>query len=236
MRTALLSLMLTVTTIVVTAQTRQITTNPYHSIRAYGQFRITLIEAEKERIEVDYNGTDPKDIEIRTSDGVVHMKFRNKHFWGDWNDSNVRSGHFAKVTFYFKKLDEISVQAGASIKSDNVISSPSLDLTCSMGSRMKLCVSTEELELDSSMGSDVELDGTTGTLAIYSKMGSSVKAGRLKSSKAKVSASMGSDVSVYASKELDASAGFGASVDFEGNPAVRNTSSSFGGRTNSTTR
>jgi hypothetical protein len=237
MRTFLFFFVLVAASLPSAAQSRQIQVQPFEIVRAYGPFRITLVESDKERMEVAFNGIDEDEIVIDSDDGELEMKLRNKHYWNDWNDSGSRQNNrHVKVTVYFKKLKEIDVEAGASVTSDAAISSPSLMLISRMGAEMRLDVRAKELELDSSMGSEVELTGTTETLEVHSKMGSRVNAIRLKSEKVWVRAYMGSDVTVYASQELDASAGFGATINFGGDPSVRNTSHSFGGTTNATKR
>jgi len=194
------------------------------------------VESDKERIEIVCKGIDQNDVIIDSDDGELGMKLRNKHYWNDWHDSGSRQNRHVNVTVYFKKLSEIDVEAGASVISDFTISSSSLRLISKMGAEMRLDVRAKELELDSSMGSDVALTGTTETLEIYSKMGSTIHAIHLKSEKAMVKAYMGSDVTVFASKEIDASAGFGATINFDGDPSVRNTAHSFGGETRATKR
>ncbi len=236
MRRFIASLVLVTASLASLAQSKQTQIQPFQTVRAYGPFRVTLVASDKERIEIVYKGIDEDDIVIDSDDGELNMKLRNKHYWNNWNDSRSHDHRYVKVTVYFKKLKKIDIQAGASVVSDFTITSPSLVLVSKMGAEMRLDVATKELELDSSMGSDVVLTGTTETLEIYSKMGSTVKAIHLKSENAMVKAYMGSDVSVYASRELDASAGFGATIDFDGDPSVRNTSHSFGGETRATNR
>jgi hypothetical protein len=236
MRKFAFSLFFLTASLVSPAQYQPVQTKPFQILRVYGPFHVTLVQANKEKIEIDYRGIDKDDIVINTDDGELDMKLRNKHYWNEWNDSGSRGGRYAKVTVYFKSLKEISVKAGATVESDFSINSPSLTLISTMGAEMHLDVKVKELELESSMGSDVELSGTTETLEISSKMRSKVDAIRLKSETATVKAYMGSDVTVYASKELDASAGFGATINFGGDPSVRNTSHSFGGATNATQR
>ncbi len=211
------------------AQTRQIQTESFNGISAYGPFRIRLVQADKEKVEIDYNGIDQDEVVIKSSDGELTLKLKSRHYWSDWSSNDSRNGRHAIVTVYFKKLEEIVVKAGSTVKSDNTISASRLTLICKMGAEMRLDIKANHVELDSGMGSDVELTGTTESVEIYSKMGSTVKAIRLRSEKALVRASMGSDVAIFASKEIDASAGFGASINFAGDPSVRNTSTSFGG-------
>jgi len=231
-----ISLLLLVASVASQAQSKQIEIRPFQTLRAYGPFRVTLVASDKERIEIVCTGVDEGEVVIDSDDGDLNMKLRNKHYWNDWNDSKSHQQRYVKVTVYFKKLTKIDVEAGASVVSDFTLTSPSLLLVSKMGAEMRLDVATKELELDSSMGSEVVLTGTTETFEITSKMGSTVKANHLKSEKVWVKAYMGSDVSVYASKELDASAGFGATINFDGDPSVRNTSHSFGGETTATRR
>src|SRR5258706_12293477 len=103
------------------------------------------------------------------------MKLRSKHFWDDWHDSG-RQQRYVKVTVYFKKLKKIDVQAGATVSSDFIISSPSLVLISKMGAEMRLDVKTNDLELDSGIGSAVDFTGTTEYLELYPKMGSTLNA------------------------------------------------------------
>jgi hypothetical protein len=236
MRSFILPIVLFTVSLASLAQSKQIQIQPFQTLRAYGPFRVTLVASDKERIEIIYKGIDEDAVVIDSDDGNLNMKLRNKHYWNDWNDSRSHQQRYVKVTVYFKKLKKIDVEAGATVVSDFTITSPSLALVSRMGAEMRLDVATQEVELDSSMGSEVVLTGTTETLEVSSKMGSTVRAIRLKSEKARVKAYMGSDVSVYASKELDASAGFGATIHFDGDPSVRNTSHSFGGETTATKR
>src|SRR5258706_15619835 len=154
MRSLVLSLLLSIASLVCLAQSKQIQTQPFQTLRAYGPFRVTLVASVKESIEIVRKGIDEDDIVIDSDDGKLDMRLRDKHFWHDWNDSGSRQHRYVKVTVYFKELKKIDIEAGASVVSDVTISSPSLVLISRMGAEMRLDVATKELDLDSSMGSD----------------------------------------------------------------------------------
>jgi hypothetical protein len=78
------------------------------------------------------------------------------------------------------------------------------------------------------MGSEVNLTGMAEKVEIRSKMGSHVDASSLKSQHVNVSSSMGSDVSIFAEQELNASADFGGSITYKGNPSMKHTSTFLG--------
>jgi len=82
------------------------------------------------------------------------------------------------------------------------------------------------------MGSEVELSGTAEVAEFKARMGASIDASRLKCQEVTASAAMGADVSVFAEKELNASANFGASISSKGNPAHKHTSGFFGADVN----
>src|SRR5258706_11772162 len=117
MRRFILSIVLFTASLASLAQSKQIETKPFQILRAYGPFRLTLVESDKERIEIVSRGIDEDDMVIDSDDGELDMRLRSKHFWDDWHDSGSRQQSYVKETVYFKKLKKIDVQAGATISS-----------------------------------------------------------------------------------------------------------------------
>jgi hypothetical protein len=199
---------------------------PFHNFHVFGPFTVTLIKSTKEKVEIDYRDYNKEDVQIKSSGSDLSIKFKNKDYFNSWDSDN--RGPRIRVKVYFTELSGIEARGGSHVSSNDVIESRDMYLTCSMGSEMELNVKAEELELNSSMGSDVELSGTAKSLDLSAKMGSDVKAEKLICEDVSVHASMGADVFVYASRKLDISAGFGASVDYTGTAAVNHTSKFFG--------
>ncbi|NOS92211.1 MAG: DUF2807 domain-containing protein [Cyclobacteriaceae bacterium] len=211
---------------------KEVTTNTpsFHSISVYGPFKVILIKGEKSSFVIDYNDLDKEDVIIKSGKDELSIKMKNRNFiqFGD-DDSWKKTHHrYAKVTIYYTSLDNIEARAGAEVKANEPISSRHLTLVSKMGSDVKLEVKSETIELESSMGSNVVLIGTTHSFEVKSKMCSDVNASRLASQLVKVSASMGADVSVLALQEINASAGFGGTIRYTGNPTSKETSTFFG--------
>lgn len=210
------------------SQVEKIKANQFHSIKIYGSFKVTLIKSETSRAEIDYRGLNPEDVLIKSDDEELQIKIRNRSFF-DFNDDHRNRGkRYAQVTIYYTTLDNIDAKAGAVIRSEMTIDAKSFSIISKMGSDVKLDLNVKSLEVDSSMGSEVTLTGKTETLEIKSKMGSNVNASMLQSQDVTVTSSMGSDVSVFAENNLNASADFGASISYKGNPAHKNTSKFLG--------
>jgi hypothetical protein len=227
MRVATLLVLLTSVTFFSLGQPATVTTEPFNSFHVFGPFQVLLIKSPTEKIEIDYRGTDKEKVLIKSSGNKLLIKFRNKEYFDNWN-SDLYNGQQIRVKVYYKELKEIEARAGSQITSDDPIESKYIFLTCSMGSEMKLNVRADEIELNASMGSEVKLAGTSRKLDLTAKMGADVTSERLICEDVSVSASMGADVFVYASRDLDISAGFGASVNYMGAAAVNHSSKYFG--------
>jgi len=215
------------------AQIEKIKAGRFTSIRIFGPFTVTLVKAEAAGAEIDYQGLDPEDVVINYDDRELNIKLRNQSFLDFSGDRyKSRNNLYASVTIYYTSLDNIEAKAGTIIRADQTLVAKNLTLISKMGADVRLDIKTEKLELDSSMGSEVMLTGTATTADIKSKMGSTVNASMLESQNVTVTSSMGSEVSVFAQHELNASADFGASISYKGNPRHKSTSRFLGAEVN----
>ncbi|MBI1769206.1 MAG: DUF2807 domain-containing protein [Bacteroidetes bacterium] len=215
------------------AQTHEIKVSQFTDISVFGPFKVKLIKAPACRAEIDYNGIDASDVITKCDGDEFQIKIRNKGFF-DFMDDSDRKGNRpqAIVTIYYTSLENIEIKGGASLRAVDPIISPKLILVSQMGADVKLQLQVKELDLESSMGSEVVLSGTANAAKIRAKMGTEVDASTLKCQEVTVSASMGADVTVFAEKELNASANFGASISCKGNPPLKHTSGFFGADVN----
>jgi Putative auto-transporter adhesin, head GIN domain len=220
-----------------TAQTEEIKVKDFKVMYVFGPFKVNLVKSDMNKVEIDYNGIDAEEVLVKSKEGELSIKLRNRNFFDFGNNDWERKNHrFAKVTIHYKEIMAIEARAGAIVRANETIEVKELFLVSKMGADMRLDVKVQKLELESSMGSEVKLTGTTETLKIKSKMGSEVDASYLQSQDVMVSSSMGSQVSVFAEKELDASADFGASITYRGNPSMKHTSRFLGAEVNPTKR
>jgi hypothetical protein len=213
-----------------TAQTEEVKVKDFNVMYVFGPFKVNLVKSDAYKMTIDYDGINAEEVLIKSKEGELSIKLRNRNFFDFGNDSDwKRKNHrFAKVTIYYKNLMAIEARAGAIIRANETIEAKDIFLVSKMGADMKLDVKAQRLELESSMGSEVKLTGTAEVVEIKSKMGSQVDASYLQSQEVTVSSSMGSEVSVFAEKELNASADFGATITYKGNPTMKHTSRFLG--------
>jgi len=211
------------------AQTKEISVSSFSELTIAGPFKTTLVKSDKNKVEINYNGVDPGDVDVRTGGGELEVKIDQSIFDFDNYDNNERNRKYAIVTVYYTStLSDIELKQGASLRSKETLTGKQMTISSSMGSEVKLDLKVEDLNLESSMGSEVDLTGTANNFDLRAKMGSDVDASLLKCQDVRVRASMGASVKVYAVRELDASANFGASVTCKGNPTRKKTSGTFG--------
>jgi hypothetical protein len=202
--------------------------NPFTSIDVFGPFEIELIKADKEGIDMKAINVDKDDLTVEVHRGELILKLRTRHFLTDWDSDKFKNEPRIKTKIYYKQLDDIKIAAGASLESEEIIESKKLVIEGSMGAEMDLKTKAETMYVRSSMGATMNLRGETDFLEVKANMGAVLNATRLVSKSVLVRASMGSDVNVFASEEVDIDASMGASVRYSGEPTVRHTNTKIG--------
>ncbi|QOI98328.1 MAG: DUF2807 domain-containing protein [Flammeovirgaceae bacterium] len=209
------------------AQRQSVNLETFNAIDVFGPFDVELIYSDKNRVELEYKGVDSKDVVAGVSGNTLKLKLRNRHYFNDWG-SDSKWDEYIRVKVYYTDIDEIKASAGAVVTTSDRLKSKNLAIDCSMGAEISMEVLAKNLYLKSNMGSVLRLNGRTEYLEVKSSMGGVIKARQLQSKSAYVKASMGSEVFVSVTDEIEVSAGLGAVVDYAGSPAVRHTNTNFG--------
>lgn len=204
----------------------------FNTIDAFGPFDIELIKSDTEYIEVDYKGIEKENVVLEQQRGAVRLKFKNRHYFDEWNNHTYRKSDYLKVKVYYKDIDVIEAKAGAVVTSPELLKSKYLRIESSMGAEVKLDILAKDIDTKVNMGGILELTGTCERQDATASMGGVLRASRLESRIVSVKATMGAEVKVNVLEELEVSSAFGASVDYIGGPAVRHTSKSMGGEVN----
>jgi hypothetical protein len=215
----------------VSAQQEKRNLEAFTRLDVFGPFDVELIPAETESIELNYRGVSRDNLVADVVKGELRLKLRNKEYFQDWNRDYPVSD-YVKVKVYYVVLQDIQVQAGAKIENSQTLKSRNLMLNCTMGAEARLTLLTKNLFCRSAMGALVNLDGQTDHLEITSKMGAVHHSTHLQSKTAYVRATMGAEVDLAVSDEIEISAGMGAVIDYVGGPTVRHSSRGLGAEIN----
>jgi hypothetical protein len=228
MRKFYLVAVLTLVSLGATAQKTKI--ESFTTLDVFGPFDIELIKSDENAIDIDYAGISRDDVIQDVHRGVLKLKLKNRHYVNEWSSSHrdYRRSRVVRVKVYYVDIDAMELEAGARITSRESFKSKNLEINANMGAELDLDILAKNVYIRSSMGAIVDLTGRAENLEIKASMGSELRLSRLETKVSLVKATMGANVVVNASDELDVSAGFGAVVNYTGGPAVRYTNSSMG--------
>lgn len=221
-----LGLLLLFLSTISSAQIKQL--EPFTSIDVFGGFQIELIPSNKEAIEMEAYNIDKEDLHVEVHRGTLELKVKNRHYLTDWNSEKFRKAPRIKTKIYFKELQSIEASAGAIVRCGETLRNKKMEFVCSMGAEVTLNAVAEIMYIKTSMGGVAYISGETDFLEAKASMGSELKASRLISKSAMVKASMGSEVEIFASEEIDIDASMGSEVRYSGNPTERHTNKKMG--------
>ncbi len=228
MKKSLFFLLFVFSGLFVFAQKTSESVESFTKIDVFGPFKVELIKAEKAALEMDTRGIDRENIVVEVRNDELRLKVRSRHFMNEWSTYDYPRSQVIKVRVYYVELKALEAQAGAVVFSNDIIKSKNFAIECSMGAEVRLDVVAKNLFTKVSMGGELDLEGRVEMLDVKANMGGVLRASGLESKSALVDATMGAEVMVRATQEIEVSAGFGATVQYTGEPTVRHTSKNFG--------
>ena len=148
------------------AQTRQI--GNFTGIRISTSVSVKLVKADSPRIE--YKMLKGDDSSLITEVKGNNLIVKTKSGFGGWNNAK------AKVIVYYTELNDISVSAGATVKSDDPIRTQDMDIDVSSGSKADLEVIAQTIDVDASSGATLKLEGSAKKAQYDASSGSKISA------------------------------------------------------------
>lgn len=158
---------------------------------------------------------------------ILKTKVNQSNVLEVYFDENVRKVSTKNVYVTAKNIHLLSTSSGASITSEELINTESLQLKSSSGSSIRVEVVTNDAISKASSGSSIRIAGKSKHFEVKASSGSSIKADRFESSDVEANVSSGASIDLNVKDLLVANASSGGSIDYEGNPKkiVKNTSS-----------
>lgn len=142
---------------------------------------------------------------------------------------NIRMASAKKIHLSADHINEIQVNSGAEVYSENTFSSERLVLSVSSGAHAKMDLRVGDLTCESSSGAGMELRGEANTLSASSSSGGGISAYELKAKECIAKASSGADIKLNVSASFDGSATSGGNIKFKGNPEKIHKNNNSGG-------
>lgn len=160
----------------------------------------------------------------------VHCQMEGDHLTISMSGNfNWFSNKTIQVYLNYTEIDYLAASAGSDVRSDVLLSAPSLEVKGQSGADVFLLLDAQKLKVTLTSGSDARFKGSADELIANVTSGSELAAFDLKARKVTVDASGGADADVFATSELRANSTGGSDIRYKGSPAVKEVTSSGGG-------
>ena len=191
----------------INAQTRQI--GNFTGIKVSTSVSVKLVKADSPKIEYKMiKGSDSDLITVVKGNNLI-VKTKSK--FGSWNNNAQ-----AKVIVYYTELNDISVSAGASVKSDDPIKTQDMDIDVSSGSSADVEVIAQSIDADASSGATLKLEGSAKKAEYDASSGSTINAKMMICDYVNADVSSGATIRAHVNKKLNADASSGGTIRYTG--------------------
>jgi hypothetical protein len=200
------------------SETRQL--GAFRGLRVGEAIDVYLKKGDKESAKVEVDN-------VRLSDVVTEVA-------GSYLRIHMRSGNYqgrrtVKVYLTYVTLERISASSAATVVSEGILKTSSLDIAAASAANVELQLDADEVTVDVASAGDIRLEGKSKNFSVEASSAGSVDAYNLECEKVEATASSAGSAKINVTKTLDARASSGGSIRYRGNPSSTNTDSSSGG-------
>ncbi len=187
----------------------------FNTVQVSSGIDLYLTQSSEEAVAVSASTEEYRNkIITEVVDGVLKIYYEKKD---GWNWSLHGDNKKLKAYVSVKNLDRLGASGGSDVSLETAIRSNRLSISLSGGSDLKGEIQCDEFSLSASGGSDAIIKGKAGQVKITASGGSDVDGYGLITDVCKVVSSGGSDVSITANKQMDATASGGSDIRYKGN-------------------
>ncbi len=149
-----------------------------------------------------------------------------------YTTKTIRNAKEKKVYVEYKKLNSINISSAGDVSSTNTLVTDKLDIEMSSAGDLCLTVEADEIDIDISSAGDARLKGKTNYLKADLSSAGDLNAFELEAKKGDISVSSAGDANVFVTEEANFTCSSAGSIDFKGEPRIKNISTSSAGSVN----
>jgi hypothetical protein len=180
----------------------------FSKIYLNGGYEVELIQGNEESVTIVTEKEILNKVKAEISDGLLEI-----------NSEKEILVHKVKLIIKFKNIEELKIDGGMSLKSNQPIQVESLILKVNGGADIKLNLSGKSLELNLAGGTNIEVKGNVGNLDIMLGGAGNISADMLEAENVKVEIDGAGYAKVWATKSIDAQLNGIGAIEYLGNPA-----------------
>lgn len=194
--------------------------SPFDKVKISDDLKVVFIKADKERITIVAKGIGYDKIVTKSSGRELKISVKT----GIYKESDVL------IEVEYVKLRSIDASNKADVKIQEVLSGDELKLKANGSAVINVNVDISAVKASLSNGGRIEISGKADLQEVEANLGSKYNAYELETENGYVKSNTNSDVVVWVTNRLEATAGSKAELKYRGKPVEVKSSTSLGGK------
>lgn len=191
----------------------------FDTVKVFDKLSVKLVASSENKIVI--KGTREAEVEAVNKNGILKLRMPFP---------KLLSGNDLDITLYYKHLELIDVNEGATVTSTEAVKATSFKVSAQEGGIIDVNLDVDKLKVSSVSGGSITLSGKAENQVASLGAGGYLLASKLNTSQTTVSVSAGGKADVNASTLVDAKVSAGGSIYIYGKPKQINQKTVFGGK------
>jgi len=196
----------------------------FNEIKVATGIEATIVEGTTNQIEITANGIELDEILSSVKGG--HLVVRLKTSLNLWEEGRL---DVQAIITYNQELAGIIANSGASIDSDNKVTSENIEIKASSGATLDLDIMCGDVKATVSTGAEMDLKGEARRLDLKFNTGSTFRGFDLQTQKARVKGGTGAEAQITVHEYIQTKVNTGATIEYKGNPSKQDINKGTGG-------
>ena len=192
----------------------------FDAVSVTGDISVTLVKGDSPSALIETDGIDADEITLYVKGKTLKIQLIEGLF---------KDFDRVEITLTYNHLRAIRSSAGASVRTSGPITGDELNLRASSGGQLFAEVDVNAIEASASEGGVLTVSGQTEDQEVTVSTGGMYEGLELQCMRTYVKSNTGGMAEVVAHKRLDVSANTGASIDYGGEPEIKNVRSLISG-------
>lgn len=188
---------------------RTITPDPFDGIYVTGNIEVKLERGTENQVELYVDGMPYDKVSVKVQRDILRLRVLESWLYRD---------EVIKAYITYTKLDNLRANAGATVESEELITTDDFEVRATSGARIELSLELSDLEASASEGGMLILEGNAQEQDIQVSTGGEYDGFGMDSARTYVRANTGGQAEVVALEFLEASANTGGSIYYKGEP------------------
>jgi hypothetical protein len=191
----------------------------FDAVKVFDKLSVKLVASSENKIVI--KGAREAELEAVNKNGILKLRMPFP---------KLLSGDDLDITLYYKHIELIDVNEGATVTSSETIKVTSFKVSAQEGGKINADLDVDKLKVSSVSGGEITLTGKAENQVASLGAGGYLLASKLITSQTTVSVSAGGKADVNASTLVDAKVSAGGSIYIYGKPKQINQKTVFGGK------